>query len=67
MRKDEPLREDIRKITDGEESYTIGEFGVTKIKEAQRYSEFCMITYYEIYMGDKHVADVHKFTSVEYV
>lgn len=61
------LRNDITRITlsDGN-IISIGK-GITKIKEVQRCGEHSFINYYEVYVNEKHVADIHNFSMVEYI
>ena len=48
-------------------SYSVGENGVTKIVPATKNGEMALITYYEIYSGEKLIADLHRVTVVSYV
>ena len=47
-------------------SYVVGEDGVTEIKETTKHGEMALITYYQIWKGDKLFADLHQFTLIIY-
>jgi len=47
-------------------SYLVGYGGVTEIKEAFKNGEMAKIKYYEIYSGDKLIAELHHFSEVKY-
>ncbi len=47
-------------------TYEVGKNGVTEIKPEIKNGEMALVQYYEIWKGDKLVADMHQFSLVEY-
>lgn len=48
-------------------SYEVGKKDVTQIEECiTSPAEFCNLTFYRIYKGDKIIADMHHYSLVQY-
>lgn len=46
--------------------YMVGNLGVTEIKRVEKNGEMARVDYFEIYVGDRLVAELHDYSIVEY-
>lgn len=51
---------------EGCSGYTVGNRGVTEIKPQTKNGEMALITYFEVWAGDKLIAEMHQYSEIVY-